>query len=103
MITEYRILDTRNGLSLAEVVLHTGRTHQIRAHMASIGCPLLGDGKYGTNELNKKFGGYKKQCLYSYKLTFKFTSDSGILDYLKDKTFEAKDIWFRDLFYSGEL
>ncbi|MBQ8209467.1 MAG: RluA family pseudouridine synthase [Clostridia bacterium] len=103
MITEYSVLETRNGLSLVEVRLHTGRTHQIRAHFASIGCPLLGDGKYGTNELNKKFGGYKKQCLYSYKLGFEFTSDSGILDYLNGKEFEANEVWFRDSFYKDEL
>lgn len=103
MITEYRVLDTRGNLSLVEVILHTGRTHQIRAHFAHIGCPLLGDGKYGTNEINKKYGGYKKQLLYSYKLTFEFSTDAGILDYLNSKTFEAEDVWFRDEFYSNKL
>ncbi len=98
MITEYTVLEKRNGLCLADVILHTGRTHQIRAHFAHIGCPLLGDGKYGTNETNKKFGGYKKQLLYSYKLKFTFTTDSGILSYLKNKSFEAEDVWFRDDF-----
>lgn len=103
MITEYNVLDTKNGVSLVEVRLHTGRTHQIRAHFASIGCPLLGDGKYGTNELNKKYGRYKKQCLYSYKLGFDFTTDADILSYLKGKEFEAKDVWFRDAFYGDTL
>jgi len=103
MITEYSVLDKRNGLSLTEAVLHTGRTHQIRAHFAFIGCPLLGDGKYGTNEINKKYGGYKKQLLYSYKLTFTFETDAGILSYLKGKTFEADDVWFRDEFYADKL
>ena len=98
MITEYTVLEKRNGLCLADVILHTGRTHQIRAHFAHIGCPLLGDGKYGTNETNKKFGGYKKQLLYSYRLKFTFTTDSGILSYLKNKSFEAEDVWFRDDF-----
>lgn len=98
--TKYKILDTSKGLALVEIELLTGRTHQIRAHMASIGCPLLGDGKYGTNEQNKKYGGYKKQCLYSYKTIMSFKSDAGILNYLKDKQFEVNDVWFRTEFYN---
>lgn len=96
--TKYEILRTANGLALVEIELLTGRTHQIRAHMASIGCPLLGDGKYGTNALNKQFGGYKKQCLYSYKTVMSFTTDAGILNYLKNKTFSVNDVWFRKEF-----
>ena len=103
MVTEYRVLDTKKGVSLVEVRLHTGRTHQIRAHFASIGCPLLGDGKYGKNELNKKLGGYKKQCLYSYKLGFEFSTDGGLLNYLNGKEFEATEVWFRDAFYEDTL
>ncbi len=101
--TKYTVLETKDGISLVEVDLLTGRTHQIRAHMAHIGCPLLGDGKYGTNAQNKKFGGYKKQCLYSYKTVFDFTTDAGILNYLKGKSFEARNVWFREAFYNGEL
>lgn len=100
--TQYRVLDERDGLSLVEVDLLTGRTHQIRAHFASIGHPLLGDGKYGSNKLNKKYG-YKKQCLYSYKLTFRFTTDAGHLAYLDGKTFQAPDVWFERAFYDGTL
>ena len=102
MKSEYRVLDEKNGLALVEVELHTGRTHQIRAQFSHIGHPLLGDGKYGTNALNKKYG-YKKQFLYSYKLKFDFTSDAGILDYLNGREFEAEDVWFRREFISGEL
>lgn len=101
--TKYRILDTANGLSLVQVELLTGRTHQIRAHFASIGCPLLGDGKYGSNETNKKFGGYKKQLLYSYKLQFDFNDDSGLLSYLDKREFEVEDVWFKEEFYRGKL
>lgn len=103
MKTKYTVLASKDGISLAEIDLLTGRTHQIRAHMASIGYPLLGDGKYGTNAQNKKYGGYKKQCLYSYKTVFDFETDAGILNYLKGKSFEADNIWFRDAFYDGTL
>ena len=54
--THYRLLDSKNGASLLEVTLITGRTHQIRAHLSSIGLPLLGDDKYGDREANRRFG-----------------------------------------------
>ena len=69
---------------ILDVELHTGKTHQIRAHLAHIGLPIIGDGKYGINEVNKKFGS-KTQELCSYKLKFNFTTDAGELNYLKDK------------------
>ena len=89
-------------MSLVEVELLTGRTHQIRAHFASVGHPLLGDGKYGSNALNKPLG-YKKQFLYSYKLKFAFTTDAGILEYLNGRTFIAPEVWFKSEFLSGKL
>ncbi len=96
IVTEYTVLDENPaaGLSLCEVHLITGRTHQIRAHLSSIGHPLLGDGKYGINRDDKK-GGYKYQALYSYKLTFAFREPSA-LDYLSGKTVEVdrSHIWF---------
>ena len=100
--TKYTVLGYDNGLSLLEIDLLTGRTHQIRAHMASIGYPLLGDGKYGKNKQNKE-SGYKKQCLCSYKLVFDFTTDAEELSYLNGKEFTIDDVWFKNEFYEGTL
>lgn len=100
--TKYEVISEKDGLSLVEVELLTGRTHQIRAHFASVGHPLLGDGKYGKNAMNKPLG-YKKQFLYSYRLKFAFTSDAGILEYLNGKSFEVPDVWFRREFLDGTL
>lgn len=95
IITKYRLLsyNSEKNLSLLEVELVTGRTHQIRAHLSSIGNPLLGDGKYGINERDRKIG-YKHQALYSYKLTFEPYED--VLSYLNKKTIsvDKDEIYF---------
>ena len=95
IITKYRFLKEKNGSSLLEVELVTGRTHQIRAHLAHIGHPLLGDGKYGVNR-NDREKGYKFQALYAFRLRFDFREESGALEYLNGKTFELEkdEIWF---------
>lgn len=85
IVTEYEVVQERGDIALAEVVLHTGKTHQIRAHMAHIGCPVLGDEKYGDGRLNAKYGA-KRQRLVAKYLTFDLYGD---LEYLNGKTFES--------------
>ena len=92
-VTVYKTLAVRDGLSLVECDLITGRTHQIRAQFAHAGHPLLGDGKYGREKDNRNFD-RKYQALYSYKLVFSFTTDAGILSYLDGKSWQVDDVDF---------
>jgi len=94
--TNYKTLACRNGLSLVECELITGRTHQIRAQFAHAGHPLLGDGKYG--KLDKRYA-RTYQALYSYRLTFRFTTDSGALDYLNGKSFQVEKVDFVEEYF----
>ncbi|MBQ6430447.1 MAG: RluA family pseudouridine synthase [Oscillospiraceae bacterium] len=94
--TRYEVLESRNGLSLVECELITGRTHQIRAQFAHAGHPLLGDGKYG--KLDKRYD-RKYQALYSYKLTFRFTTDAGALAYLNGRSFRVDRVDFADEYF----
>ena len=92
--TRYRTLRAKNGLALLEIELLTGRTHQIRAHMAHIGHPLLGDGKYGEHGayMADRAAGYSRQALLSYKIEFdfdeQFLSDAAPLGYLNGMSFQ---------------
>ncbi len=95
--TNYRVLKSQRGLSLVECELITGRTHQIRAQFAHAGHPLLGDGKYG--KLDKRTG-RSYQALYSYKLTFCFTTDAGDLNYLSGKSFQVEAVDFVSEYFS---
>ena len=101
IITKYRVIARRDDEALIEVELLTGRTHQIRAHMAYIGHPLLGDGKYGVNKDDRRRG-YKHQALYSYKLRFSFSDEAKTaLDYLNGKEFSIPkdEIYFAKEFF----
>lgn len=80
IITEYFVEKRSGELTFLKIKLHTGKTHQIRAHLAHIGCPVLGDGKYGNKQINEKYN-KTRQCLLSAELKFK---TSGRLAYLND-------------------
>lgn len=101
-VTEYRTLQTKQGLSLVECRLLTGRTHQIRAQMAEKGNPLLGDGKYGLEHKNRQYG-EKAQALYSYRLRFSFSTDAGVLNYLRGQTFSVKNIDFVEKYFDFDF
>lgn len=101
-VTLYETLAVRNGLSLVRCQLITGRTHQIRAQFAAAGHPLLGDGKYGRERDNKKYG-RSFQALYSYKLAFTFPTDAGLLEYLRGRVFTVEQVDFvAEYFPTGE-
>lgn len=98
--TRYRVLQSKNGLSLVECELVTGRTHQIRAQFAHAGHPLLGDGKYG--KLDKRYT-RTYQALYSYRLTFRFTTDAGCLAYLDGRQFRVEKVDFVEEYFGAFL
>ena len=98
--TKYKVIAKSGNTALLEVELLTGRTHQIRAHMAHLGYPLVGDGKYGVNK-DDRGRGYKYQALYSYRLRFSFKEgEETLLDYLRGKEFRIpkNEIYFTEDF-----
>lgn len=90
IITDFKILSTKNNHTLVDIDLKTGRTHQIRAHFAHIGTPVTNDNKYGKALVNSPYKGY---YLTSYKLTFNI-SDTSLM-YLNDKVFEIEPSWIK--------
>lgn len=91
IITSFSVLEERkqNNTSILDVQIETGKTHQIRAHLAYMSYPIIGDGKYGKNDINKLFG-KKQQMLCSYKLKFNFKTDAKHLNYLNNKVFNLE-------------
>lgn len=88
--TNFQVIKVNGGFTLLEVELITGRTHQIRSHLASLGYPIIGDRKYGNKDLNERFKsqyGIENQILHGYKL--EFYGLIGELEYLNNKSFEA--------------
>ena len=96
--TGYRVISSKPPLSLVEVTLYTGRTHQIRAHLAHIGAPVLGDGKYGITAVNKRYGVFR-QALCAYSLKFEFEEASEFF-YLNSLEINAPRPDFEKLFFS---
>lgn len=88
IITDYEVIYTNTKLnySVLKIIIHTGKTHQIRAQMLNISHPIIGDSKYGKNEVNNLFKTYK-QLLFAVKYTFKFKNDS-LLSYLNNISIE---------------
>ena len=99
-VTHYRVLKRFQQYTYIECELETGRTHQIRAQFAAAGHPLIGDGKYGNERDNRRYGRHG-QALYSYSLTFRFTTEAGPLEHLNGQTFQVKDVEFIDEYFPG--
>ncbi len=85
IITEYRLLSRERGMAEVEITLHTGKTHQIRAHMAHIGCPVVGDMKYGDSARNKEVNA-ARQCLVAKYLQVELPEE---FSYLNGKLFTS--------------
>ncbi len=101
IMTKYTVLQRGRELSLLEVELVTGRTHQIRAHLSYLGFPLLGDDKYGNRKMNKKHA-VKYQVLWATKIIF-HVGINNALEYLNGTIIEADEVAFPDVSFDGDV
>ena len=99
--TQYQTLAVSGRLALLQVQLITGRTHQIRAHLASIGCPIVGDSKYGNNAVNRELH-FRYQALCAWRLRFPVLSQPELAG-ISGRTFELPAPWYCDQIRRGEL
>jgi len=82
-VTNWRVVDFKNGLSVMECRIETGRTHQIRVHMASLGCPVIGDAVYGKPALDKRLGPPPaRQMLHAWKLKLWHPSEGRQMEFV---------------------
>lgn len=102
IITRYETLCKSGALALLRVQLVTGRTHQIRAHLASIGCPVLGDSKYGNTQANRAWH-FKYQALCAYSLRFPAMEKESPCAGLSGKTLFAEEPWYAAQIKNGTL
>ena len=102
IITDFTTISQKDGLWLIDIKLVTGRTHQIRAHLKHLGCPVLGDGKYGDGHINKQYN-INRQALAAYNVEFKlgvYKSEFPVLAYLDEKSFSVDSVWFEESYFS---
>jgi len=102
VITGYETLAVSGRLALLEVELVTGRTHQIRAHLAHIGCPILGDSKYGNNAANRELR-FKYQALCAWELRFPAQISDPRFAHLAGRVFHAEKPWYYQQILDGTL
>ena len=90
IITDVDVLRTAGPFALCKIGLVTGRTHQIRAHLAYLGKPVLGDIKYGNRKMNERTGA-KTQALCAVRISFLDVPEENTLHYLSGKVIKLKD------------